>query len=74
MTNLTIDLPEDLHERLRALAARRGTSIDKLIVGLSTRAVAQADAEARLLSRAAHGDRPDGPRLPDKLDAFYRQT
>ena len=72
MATLTIRLPNDQHERLKLLAARRGISLNKMFEEFSTRALAEADSEVRFLARAARGDARDGLALLDKLDAHYR--
>ena len=72
MATLTIRLPKDQHERLKALAARRGTSLNKLFEEFSARALAEADVETRFLVRAARGDAKVGLALLDKLDAHHR--
>ncbi len=69
MSTLTIRLPDDKHERLKALARRRRISVNKLIEEFSTAALAEYDAQARFLARAARGDAPRGLELLDKLDA-----
>ncbi len=74
MATLTIRLPNDQHERLKALAARRGTSLNKMFEEFSARALGEADAEARFLARAAKGDRQTGLALLDKLDVHYRKS
>ena len=74
MATLTIRLPNDQHERLKALAARRGTSLNKLFEEFSTRALAEADAEARFLARAARGDAQAGLALLKKLDEHDRKA
>lgn len=71
MGTLTIRLPDDQHERLRTLAARRGVSLNKLFESFSVQALAEADAEARFLARAARGDAKTGLALLDKLDARF---
>ena len=73
MATLTIRLPNDQHERLKALAARRGTSLNKMFEEFSAKALAEADAEARFLARAARGSRQAGLALLEKLDAYYRK-
>ena len=73
MATLTIRLPKDQHERLKALAARRGTSLNKLFEEFSTRALAEADVEAQFLARAARGDAQTGLAVLDKLDAHHRR-
>ena len=72
MATLTVRLPNDQHERLKQLAARRGTSLNKLFEEFSTRALAEADAETRFLARAARGDVATGLALLDRLDDHYQ--
>lgn len=74
MATLTIRLPNDQHERLKLLAARRGTSLNKMFEEFSTKALAEADAEARFLARAARGDVKTGLAILDKLDALHRDV
>lgn len=69
MSVLAIRLPDDQHERLKALAADRGVSMNKLIEELATRAVAEFNTEVRIHARAARGDAATGLALLDKLDA-----
>jgi plasmid stability protein len=69
MSTLTIRLPDDKHERLRALAAQRKISLNKLFEELSTAALAEFDAETRFRARAARGSVQKGLRLLAKLDA-----
>jgi predicted DNA-binding protein len=71
MSVLTIRLPDDQHERLKALAAHRGVSMNKLIEELATRAVAEFDTEVRFRARAARGDAEAGLALLDRLDAAF---
>ena len=72
MGTMTIRLPDDQHERLKALAQRRGVSLNKLIEELSTRALAEADTEARFLVRAARGNADAALALLDRLDRHYQ--
>jgi predicted transcriptional regulator len=72
MSVLTIRLPDDQHERLKALAAHRGVSMNKLVDELATRAVAEFDTEVRFRARAARGDAAAGLALLDKLDAAFK--
>jgi len=69
---MTIRLPDDQHERLKALAARRGISLNKLIEEFSTRALAEADSEVRFLARAARGNIETALNLLDRLDRHHR--
>ena len=56
MSTLTIRLPDDKHERLKALAENRQISVNKLIDELATIAIANHDARMRFPTRAARGD------------------
>ena len=71
MSVLTIRLPDDKHERLRALAKARGISVNKLIEELSTIALAEFDAETRFRAMAAKGDIAKGIAALDKLDLHF---
>ncbi len=68
MKIMTIRLPDDKHARLKALASRRGISLNKLIEEFSTVALSEFDAETRFRARAGRGDRSRGVALLDKLD------
>ena len=68
MSTLTIRLPDDKHERLKALAQSRAVSMNKLIDELATVALANHDARVRFESRAERGDPARALKLQDKLD------
>ena len=68
MSTLTIRLPDDKHERLKALAKSNAISINKLIDELATVALANFDARGRHENRAACGRRRRAVVLLDKLD------
>jgi len=68
---LTVRLPDDKHERLKALAARRKTSINKLMEELSTQALAEFDTEVRFRALASSGSKKKGLKVLDKLDAHF---
>jgi predicted transcriptional regulator len=55
MSTLTIRLPDDKHERLKALAEARKISVNKLIDELATIALANHDARLRFETRARRG-------------------
>ncbi len=60
MTALTLRLPDDKHQRLRALARARGTTINRLLDEMTTLMLAECDAESRFQAarfklRAARG-------------------
>ena len=68
MATLTIRLPDDQHQRLKAIAKQRHVSVNKLMEKISTRAIAEFDSEARFRALAAAGDPARGLELLDKLD------
>jgi len=55
MSALTVRLPDDKHQRLRALAKSRGTTLNRLIDDMATVMLAEFDAETRFKLRAARG-------------------
>lgn len=71
MATLTIRLPADKHERLRAFARQRGMSINRLMDELSTLALTQYDTEMRFRALAAKGSPKAGLRILEKLDRAY---
>lgn len=68
MSTLTIRLPDDKHQRLKALAASNSISVNKLIDELATVALANYDARVRFETRAARGHPRRALALLDKLD------
>ncbi len=74
MSVLTIRLPDEKHERLKALAKTRGISVNKLIEELSTIALAEFDAETRFRALVAKGDPKKGIAILDKLDSHFSKT
>ena len=70
MGTLTIRLPDDKHERLKALAKDRGISVNKLMEEISTIALVEHDSLIRFKAMAATGDTQRGLFLLDKLDAL----
>ena len=55
MSALTVRLPDDKHQRLRALAESCGTTLNRLIDDMATVMLAEFDAETRFKLRAARG-------------------
>lgn len=72
MATLTVRLPDDKHNRLRALAAHKKVSINKLIEELSTQALAEFDSEVRFRAIAASGSVKKGLNILDKLDDHFK--
>ena len=55
MSALTVRLPDDKHNRLRALAQSRGTTLNRLIDEMTTMMLVEHDAETQFRLRAARG-------------------
>lgn len=55
MSALTIRLPDDKYQRLKALSRQRKTSVNKLIDEMTTLMLAEFDAETRFQLRTARG-------------------
>jgi predicted transcriptional regulator len=72
MSTLTIRLPDDKHERLKALARANSISLNKLIDELATVALANYDAKVRFETRAARGKPKRALALLDRLDRADR--
>lgn len=71
MGTLTIRLPDDKHERLKALAKMRKISMNKLIEEWSTIALTEFDAENRFKMMASKGSIQEGLAVLDKLDKSF---
>ena len=74
MSTLTVRLPDDKHDRLKALAAHRKVSVNKLIEELSTQALAEFDSEVRFRALASAGNKKEGLDLLDKLDRHFKSV
>jgi hypothetical protein len=68
MSTLTIRLPNDTAERLRALARSRGLSMNKLVEELSAQALSAWDTENHFRALAATGDSQRALAILDRLD------
>ena len=66
MTSMTLRMSDEKHGRLKALAAARGVSINKLMDEAATVMLAEFDAETRFKMRAARGDKKQALALLDK--------
>jgi len=71
MAMVTIRLPDEKHNRLKALAERRKMSLNKLFEELSTQALAEFDSEVRFRALAATGDPARGLEILAKLDTHF---
>ena len=72
MSVLTIRLPDDQHERLKVLAARRGISLNKMFEEFSTRAIVEFDTENRFRLRVTSGNKARGLQILDELDRKHK--
>ncbi|MDX3774460.1 toxin-antitoxin system HicB family antitoxin [Chromatiaceae bacterium AAb-1] len=68
MTTLTIRMPDDKANRLKALAKSRNISVNKLIEELSTVALTEHDAQVRFEVRAARASAAQGLALLEELE------
>ncbi len=73
MSILTIRLPDDTAQRLKALAKSRGLSINKLVEQLSAHALAAWDTENHFRALAAAGNVSRALAILDRLDAENRR-
>ena len=71
MATLTVRIPDDKHERLKALASHKNISINKLMEELSTQALAEFDSEIRFKALAATGNNAKALKLLDKICLLY---
>ena len=74
MSTLTIRLPDDTAQRLKALAKSRGLSTNKLVEQLSAHALAAWDTENHFRAVAATGNVPQALKILDLLDAEDQPT
>lgn len=68
MKTLTIRMPDDKANRLKALAQRCNISVNKLIEELSTIALTEYDAQVSYEVRAARATAAQGLALLDELE------
>jgi predicted transcriptional regulator len=68
MSTLTIRLPDDKHERLKALAKANSISVSRLMDELATVALTNYDARVRFETRTARGNTERAVALLDRLD------
>ena len=73
MATLTIRVPDAHRDRLAAMARKPGVSLNKLMMELSVRALAEHDTEMRFRLRAARGNVERGLAVLAKLDRMHSQ-
>jgi predicted transcriptional regulator len=74
MSTVTLRIPDDKHERLKALAKARHISVNKLLDELATIALAEFDAKTRFIAQATLGNPERGLALLDKLDRLEQEA
>ncbi len=76
MSALTVRLPDDKHQRLKALAKSRGTPLNRLIDEMTTVMLAEFDAETRFRLRVTQGTGKveRGLKVLDELDAHFAKS
>ena len=73
MGTITLRLPDDTHQRIKALASARKVSVNKLFEEFSVTALTEFDAETRFRARAAKGSKKTGLEILDQLDQYFDQ-
>lgn len=68
MSVVTLRLPEDQHQRLKAMAQARGISLNKLFEQLTAQALTENDIELRYRRLAASGSVQRGLELLSEID------
>ena len=68
MATITVRLPDEKHERLKAMAKHSGISLERLFEELSTAALAEFDVETRFRVRASRRSAERGLAILDGLD------
>lgn len=71
MATLTIRVTDAHRDRLAAMAARQGVSVNKLMEEISMRAVVEHDTEMRFRMRGSRGSAARGLDLLDRLDGIH---
>jgi predicted DNA-binding ribbon-helix-helix protein len=74
MVVTTIHLPEDKHNRLKAIADQRSISLNQLLEEFATIAITEQEGYARFQMRAKRGNINDAIQILDTLDNIERPT
>ncbi len=74
MATLTIRMPDDKADRLKALAAERGLSVNQLFLEWATIGITEFDVYARFKARAARGSRDRGLATLARLNELDRDA
>ena len=71
MTTMTVRIPDDKNERLKAFALHRKISIKKLMEDMSAQASAEFDTEVRFRTLAAVGNPKKGLDILEIFDDHF---
>ncbi|MDE1993536.1 MAG: toxin-antitoxin system HicB family antitoxin, partial [Rhizobiaceae bacterium] len=63
MNAVTIQIPDDVHESVKAIAAEKGVNVETLLVDVTESIVREHDAEMRFRKRAELGAGRDSEAL-----------
>jgi len=70
MSTSSIRLPDDVTDRLKALAQSRKISLNKLMFELSTRILVEEDSKKLFEAAQLRGNRARGLQMLDELDTL----
>ncbi|CAN2041960.1 hypothetical protein GMMP15_660003 [Candidatus Magnetomoraceae bacterium gMMP-15] len=73
MNTITLTLPGDKYTRLKALAASKNMSLNKLFDEFSTTVLSEYDAEMRFKARSAKASKRKGLKILDELDRHFQE-
>jgi hypothetical protein len=71
MGTVTVRLPDDIHKRIKELAASKKTNINKLYEEFTVMALTAFDAENHFKAMAGNGSKKRGLELLRKLQTHY---
>lgn len=73
MSVVTVRLPGDQHQRLKAMAQTRGISLNKLFEQLIAQALTENDVELQYRRLATTGSPAEGLEILNKLDRLVSE-
>lgn len=73
MSVVTVRLPGDQHQRLKAMAQARGISLNKLFEQLIAQALTENDVELQYRRLATTGSPAEGLEILNKLDRLVSE-
>jgi len=70
MTNLSIQLPDDMVERLKRMAKTREVSLNELMLDLALHALAKEETKQWFVAAQLRGNSKQALRMLDELDGL----